>query len=70
MPWTLPPVYPIASPDVGLSLRAVVEALIAGGATLVQVRDKQADARTLYEAVCAVVEIARPRGVRVIVNDQ
>jgi thiamine-phosphate pyrophosphorylase len=68
--WTLPPVYPITSPQVGLSLRTVVEALIAGGATMVQIRDKQAAARTLYEAVCAVMELARPRGVRVIVNDR
>ncbi|MGQ9896216.1 MAG: thiamine phosphate synthase [Acidobacteriota bacterium] len=70
MPGRLPPVYPITSPSAGLSLQSVVEALIAGGATLVQIRDKQADARTLYEAVCAVVKLARPRGVRVIVNDR
>lgn len=70
MSWTLPPVYPITSPDVGRPLVSVVEALIAGGATLIQIRDKQAAARTLYTAVCAVLELARPRGVRVLVNDR
>lgn len=43
---------------------------MAGGATLIQIRDKAADARTLYEAVCAVLAVARPRGVRIIVNDR
>ncbi|MFQ3580787.1 MAG: thiamine phosphate synthase [Chloracidobacterium sp.] len=68
--WQLPPVYPITSPSVGHSLPALVDALMAGGATLIQLRDKHADARTLYEAVCAVLALARPRGVRVIVNDR
>ncbi|MDW8218464.1 MAG: thiamine phosphate synthase [Acidobacteriota bacterium] len=66
----LPPIYPITSPTLGRPLPSLVEDLIAGGATLIQIRDKQADAKTLYEAVCAALAAARPRGVRIIVNDR
>lgn len=70
MSFTLPPVYPITSPTIGRPVLAIAEALMAGGATLIQIRDKAADAKTLYETVCAVLAVARPRGVRVIVNDR
>ncbi|OYT72189.1 MAG: thiamine phosphate synthase [Chloracidobacterium sp. CP2_5A] len=66
----LPPVYPITSPAVGRPLLSLVEELMAGGATLIQIRDKQSDAKALYDAVCAVLKLTRPRGARVIVNDR
>ncbi len=70
MSFALPTVYPITSPTIGRPLLTVVGDLIAGGATLIQIRDKQATAKALYEAVGAVLALAQPRGVRVIVNDR
>lgn len=51
-------------------LLAAIEAAAGRGVDWVQVRDHQATARELYELAGAVVEIARPRGVRVAVNDR
>ncbi len=70
MPFQLPPVYPITSSTAGRPLPSIVADLVAGGATLIQIRDKQADARGLYDAVCAALKLARPRGAQVIVNDR
>ncbi len=49
---------------------AAVRAAVKNGVDWVQVRDHRASARDLYELACAVVEICRPRGVRVAVNDR
>lgn len=40
------------------------------GVRIIQVRDKLASSRALYETVVAALEITRPRGVRLIVNDR
>lgn len=40
------------------------------GVRIIQVRDKLASSRTLHETVVAALEITRPRGVRLIVNDR
>ncbi len=48
----------------------VVRAAIAGGARMVQIRDKQAPARELCRIVEQALELARPAGVPVIVNDR
>ncbi len=67
----LPPVYPITDRGLtGLSHAAQVERLAAGGATLVQLRDKTADDRDFIEAARAAIAVARPRGVRIIINDR
>ncbi len=50
--------------------RDVLSAVIAGGADAVQVREKHLDPAGLVARVRAVVEIARPAGVAVIVNDR
>lgn len=48
----------------------MVERLAAGGATLVQLRDKTAAARDFYEATRDALAFARPRGILIIVNDR
>lgn len=50
--------------------RDVLAAAIAGGAECVQVREKSMDAAALRQRVEQVIEIARPAGVSVIVNDR
>jgi thiamine-phosphate pyrophosphorylase len=54
----------------GLSHAQQVELLSAGGATFVQLREKQMPAREFYEQARAAVEVARRSGVTVIVNDR
>jgi len=50
--------------------REVLAEVVAGGADAVQVREKDLDPAALLERVRAVVEVARPAGVAVIVNDR
>ena len=67
----LPRVYPLTDVQMsGLSHAQQVELLSAGGATLVQLREKQMPAREFYEHAKAAVEVARRSGVRLIVNDR
>jgi thiamine-phosphate pyrophosphorylase len=47
----------------------VLEAAIAGGADSIQVREKSFGAEALIKRIRAVIEVARPAGVAVIVND-
>jgi thiamine-phosphate pyrophosphorylase len=48
----------------------VVGAAIASGATLVQLRDKNVDARPMLALGRRLLEILRPRGIGLIVNDR
>jgi len=67
----LPKVYPITDTDLsGLSHAEQVDRLIAGGATLIQLRDKQAAARDFYREAAAALQIARQHNVRLIINDR
>lgn len=50
--------------------REVLAAVVAGGADAVQVREKDLSPAALVERVRAVVAVARPAGVAVIVNDR
>ena len=50
--------------------RDVVDEAIRGGAEAIQVREKNMPARALCERVRAIIEIARPHGVSVMVNDR
>ena len=52
------------------SWREVATACLDGGATCLQVREPEMDARSLLERVREVIALARPRGVSVIVNDR
>lgn len=51
-------------------LEATVAAAVAGGATLVQLRDPLAPTRKLIEEARALVALLRPRGIPLIVNDR
>jgi thiamine-phosphate pyrophosphorylase len=71
MGFHLPPLYPIT--DVRLSgLSHVDQAaqLIKGGATLIQIRDKESTPDELYRAAIACIALARPLGVKIIINDR
>ena len=71
MAFLLPKVYPITDTDLsGLSHAEQVDRLIAGGATLIQLRDKQAAARDFYREAAAALQIARQHNVRLIINDR
>ena len=71
MSFRLPPVYPITDTRLsGLSLVRQAEQFIDGGAKLIQIRDKTASSRQLFDAVVAAMEVARGTGVKVIVNDR
>jgi thiamine-phosphate pyrophosphorylase len=65
-----PSLYAITDASAGLTHVEQVEAFVRGGARLVQIRDKRAGGRELYEIVVAAVRIAREAGARLIVNDR
>jgi thiamine-phosphate pyrophosphorylase len=68
---SLPPLYPITDRRLSrLSHAAQVERLAAGGATLIQLRDKWATPREFYVEALDAVRAARRLGVRIIVNDR
>lgn len=67
----LPRVYPLTDIRLtGLSHPEQVELLSIGGATLIQLREKQMPAREFYEQAKAAVAVATERGVQLIVNDR
>jgi thiamine-phosphate pyrophosphorylase len=67
----LPRVYPITDTELsGLSHAEQVVCLIAGGATLIQLRDKHAAPRDFYRQAEAALQIARAHNVRLIINDR
>lgn len=69
---TLPPLYAIT--DRKLARRdthlEIVRELIRGGATLIQIREKELDAYDLYQQARRAVDYAHRRGVRIIINDR
>jgi thiamine-phosphate diphosphorylase len=70
MPW-LPKVYPITDRRLsGLSHAEQVERLIDGGATLIQLRDKESSPKTFFEEAEAALQIARRHNVKLIINDR
>jgi thiamine-phosphate diphosphorylase len=67
----LPPLYPITDTELsGLSHAEQVKRLVAGGATLIQLRDKRMSAGSFYEAAKPAVEIGREHGARILINDR
>jgi thiamine-phosphate pyrophosphorylase len=67
----LPRVYPITDTILsGLSHAEQIDRLIAGGATLIQLRDKHAAPRDFYHQAEAALQIAREHNVRLIINDR
>jgi thiamine-phosphate pyrophosphorylase len=67
----IPAIYPITDARMsGLSHAEQVRRMIEGGATFIQLRDKDVAPREFHKAAAEVIEIARPRGVRIIINDR
>lgn len=67
----LPRIYPITDVRLsGLSHTKQLDGLIAGGATLIQLREKQASPRDFYESAEKAIGASRASGVPVIINDR
>lgn len=67
----LPKVYPITDSELsGLSHLEQTKHLIAGGATLIQLREKRASSRVFYDDAAAALQAARSAGVKLIINDR
>jgi thiamine-phosphate pyrophosphorylase len=67
----LPRVYPITDRSLSnLSHTEQVKRLIAGGAKLIQLREKRAAANVFYDDALAALAYARERGVQIIINDR
>ena len=63
--------YPITDVRIsGLSHAEQVEQLSAGGATLIQLREKHLSPREFYGEAEKALRVARSRGVRIIINDR
>ena len=71
MTFTLPKLYPITDTRLaGLTHAEQVERLAAGGATLVQLRDKLAAPREFFEEARKAVAVAHALGVLLVINDR
>lgn len=71
MPFLLPRFYPITDVRLsGLSHAEQVERLAAGGATMIQLREKTASPREFYTAALEAMKVARRLNVRIIINDR
>jgi thiamine-phosphate pyrophosphorylase len=67
----LPKIYPITDTRIsGISIPEQIERLIAGGATLIQIREKHASSREFYESAARAIAIAHSKGSRIIINDR
>ncbi len=67
----LPKVYPITDTCLsGLSHAEQVARLIEGGASLIQLRDKDAAPREFYREAAAALKVARAHHARLIINDR
>ncbi|MEO6051876.1 MAG: thiamine phosphate synthase [Pyrinomonadaceae bacterium] len=67
----LPRIYPITDARLsGLSHAEQVEKLIAGGAKIIQLREKHASPRDFYASAAKAVLIAKENGVKIIINDR
>ncbi|HEX8634494.1 MAG TPA: thiamine phosphate synthase [Pyrinomonadaceae bacterium] len=67
----LPKFYPITDTRLtGLSHAEQVARLRDGGARFIQLREKHLSPREFYDAAQAALDLARERGVRLIINDR
>lgn len=67
----LPRIYPITDTNISsLDHTQQVEHLLAGGATFIQLRDKQTPARAFFEDAANAMRLAREAGATIIVNDR
>lgn len=71
MIFRLPKIYPITDRAIsGLSHSEQVRSMIAGGATLIQLREKQQTAGEWIDDAAEAVRIAKIAGVRILINDR
>ncbi len=71
MNFQLPRIYPITDTRIsGLSNLEQVKRLIAGGATLIQLREKHLSPVDFFDAASAAMAFARERSVTIIINDR
>jgi thiamine-phosphate pyrophosphorylase len=69
--FNLPRVYPITDTGLsGLSHAEQVLRLIRGGATLIQLRDKDSAPREFYQRAAAALQVARNHNAKLIINDR
>lgn len=67
----LPQIYPITDTSIsGLSHSQQVKRLIAGGATLIQIREKSSSSGEFYRSAIAAAAICKASGVPIIINDR
>jgi thiamine-phosphate pyrophosphorylase len=67
----LPPLYPITDTEIsGLSHSEQVRLLCAGGATLIQLRDKKLSPADFYAEARAAVSVGRSLGAKILINDR
>jgi thiamine-phosphate pyrophosphorylase len=70
----IPPLYPLVDVDLcrarGLEPLALLRALLDGGATFIQLRDKDSSSAARLALAEAAVALTRPRRARLIVNDR
>ena len=71
MAFVVPTVYPISDRKLsGLSHADQVALLIEGGATLIQLRDKESSPQVFFKEAEAALRIARDHNVKIIINDR
>ena len=71
MTFQLPRIYPITHKQLsGLSHADQVARLIDGGASLIQLRDKESAPNIFFKEASAALAIARSRKVKLIINDR
>ncbi|KAF8066297.1 TH1 [Scenedesmus sp. PABB004] len=61
---------PACNARAGRTLLDAVAAAVAGGATVVQLREKEIDGGDFVEAARAAIKLCRPAGVPVVINDR
>jgi thiamine-phosphate pyrophosphorylase len=71
MPFRIPKVYPLTDAAIsGLSHAEQVKRLAAGGATIVQLREKNMAAVEFHTEASAAINVARKVGIHLIINDR
>ena len=71
MPFSLPKLYPITDTSIShLSHAEQIERLAAGGASLIQLREKHASPREFYQVALEAMIVAKRLGVQLVINDR
>lgn len=71
MSFSLPKLYPITDISITkLSHLEQVKRLFAGGAEMVQLRDKYSSPKDFYESALAVMNFAKDKNLKIIINDR